>query len=74
MILQFSELNDRALVHTMNKNADKTHLCGAPVFIVMVEHISHSVHAYCCLFVRKSRTNNCNLAGMLYSASLLIRI
>ena len=43
VILQFSELNDRALVYTMNKNADKTHPCGAPVFIVMVEDISHSV-------------------------------
>ena len=39
MILQFSELNERALVYTMNKmiNADKTHPCGAPVFMVMVE-------------------------------------
>ena len=70
------ELNDRALVYTMNKNADKTHPCGPgdPVFIVMVEDILHSVRTYCCLFVRKSRTHNCNLAGMLYSASLLIRI
>ena len=71
MILQFSELNDRALVYTMNTNADKTHPCGVPVFIVVVEDISHSVHTYSCLFVRKSRSN---LAGMLYSASLLIRI
>ena len=46
MILQFSELNDRALVYTMNKNADKTHPCGAPVFIVMVEDISHSVRTW----------------------------
>ena len=58
----------------MNNNADKTHPCGAPVFIVMVEGISHSVRTYCCLFVKKSRTNNCNHAGMLYSVSLLIRI
>ena len=73
MILQFSELNDRALVYTMNKNADKTHPCGAAVFIVMVEDFSDSV-TYCCLFVRKSRINSCSLAGMFYSASLLIRI
>ena len=49
MILQFSELNDGALVYTVNKNANKKHPCGAPVFIVMVEDISHSVRTYCCL-------------------------
>ena len=33
MILQFSELNDRALVYTMNKNADKTHpLWGSSIY------------------------------------------
>ena len=63
MILQVSELSDRALVYTMNKNADKTHPCGAPVFIVMVEDISHSVRTYWCLFVRKSRIPVCSVSN-----------
>ena len=53
--------------------AHKTHPCGAPAFTVMVEDISDSVCTYCCLFVRTSRTNSCNLAGMLYSASLFAK-
>ena len=39
-----------ALVYTMNKTADKTHSCWAPVFIAMVEDVSDSVRTSCCLF------------------------
>ena len=56
------------------KNADKAHPCGAPAFISMVGDFSDLVRTYCCQLVRKSRTNSCNRAGMLYSTSLLIRI
>ena len=37
----------QSLVYTMNKNAYKTHPCGAPGFIVMVQDFSDSVSTYC---------------------------
>ena len=36
----------------------------------MIDGSSDWVRTYCCLLVRKSSTNNCNLAGTLYSARL----
>ena len=71
MILQFSQLNNRVLVYTMNKYAYEIHSCWARVFVAMVEVVSKSVRTYCYLFVRKSSTNSCNLTGL---ASLLITI
>ena len=60
----------------MIKNADKTRPHGVPVFLVIVVDTctSDSVRTCCCLFVRKSRTNSCSLARMLYSDSLPLRI
>ena len=43
MVLQLSELDDKALVHRINKNANKAHLCGVPVFIVTIEDTSDSI-------------------------------
>ena len=50
---------------TISKKADKTHPCGPPVLIVMMDDSLDSVRTYCCLLVRKSTTNDCNLAGTL---------
>ena len=44
------------------------------MFIKVVEENFISVLTYCFLSVRKSNTNSWSLAGILYSASLLIRV
>ena len=44
------------------------------MFIEVVEESSVSVLTYCFLLVRKSNTNSWSLVGILYSASLLIRV
>ena len=44
------------------------------MFIEVVEESSNSVLTYCFLSVRKSNTNSWSLAGILYSASVLIRV